>query len=973
MIRKNTIVIIVLLFMICVFIIDALNNKATSYTAGSPSACTGSPGDNFITCTDCHSGPLESFQAGWITSNVPATGYAPGTTYTVTASITRSGHTKFGFEVSPQDISGNFLGTMMLLNSTETQLISNGNYITHKAAGTNGSGGVKSWSFNWIAPAQGTGDVTFYGAFNATNANGGSGGDTIFVSTLTLSECQSLNQPVAISGYTSICPGSSQIYSINKVADATSYEWILPAGWSGNSTDTIITVTAGSADGILSVRAIGNCSPGPYQTLSISISTMTASFSQVDHVSCNSGSNGSATAIPGGGNSPYSYIWNTSPAQNSATATGLAEGTFTVVITDVAGCSANSQITITQPVAINISASNTHSSCVGMTNGSASVKILSGGIQPFSFSWNTVPVQNNDTAINLNIGSYTVTVTDANSCTNTASVNILQAPEMTLNITGSNVSCNGGGNGSATALVSGGTNPILFSWNTSPVQTSQTATSLSNGNYTVTVTDNNGCIKTSSTQITEPSAINISVSHTNVSCNGGHNGTATVFSSGGTGLHFYSWNTIPIQNLFNATNLGAGIYNVTVSDANNCTKTGSAVISQPSPILLQTSSTNAACSHSNGTAGVLVSGGNPSYTYSWNSNPVQHTSTAINLPAGIYTVVVTDSTGCTTQTFATINNNSGVTTRILSFTNVSCHGDSDGAASVSASGGVLPYTYLWTPSGNATSTINGLIAGLYNVNVTDSNNCISSVVVTILEPTQVIAFAGNNITICEGDTTILGSNPTAYGGILPYIYKWRPGTFLNSDTVSNPICNAVITTTYTLTVTDSNSCQSTSQVTVTVNPIPAIPFILSLNDTLYCSTATFYQWYENNIIINGADTGFFVPTHSSNYSVSVSDSNFCTSSSAVYSFVLASPEEHSVKNIFLIYPNPVNKVLFISTKNLQGNYMFSIYDLAGNTIKKLNIPAGISEIDISNLQSGFYIVEMANENYSVVKALLVSR
>jgi hypothetical protein len=181
-----------------------LGNEAQSSTSGSPNAKTGSPGDN-SNCTSCHSGTATTV-AGLITSNIPASGYVPGATYTITATITASGINKFGFQISPQNTTGVKKGTMVLTNTLETQLTGSGKYITHKTAGTSGTGS-RTWSFDWTAPAAGEGTVTFYGAFNAANGNNASSGDQIFLSSLTVQEDISLvTENYAISSRVNIFP-----------------------------------------------------------------------------------------------------------------------------------------------------------------------------------------------------------------------------------------------------------------------------------------------------------------------------------------------------------------------------------------------------------------------------------------------------------------------------------------------------------------------------------------------------------------------------------------------------------------------------------------------------------------------------------------------------------------------------------------------------------------------------------------------
>ncbi len=154
---------------------------------GAVAGYCGDPAGGSLTCTVCHSGPPATPISGLITSDIPAGGYTPNTTYTITATIIRAGHSRFGFGISPQNASGAFIGTLVNTNA-ETQLTGTGNnYITHAFDGTSGTGS-KSWTFNWTAPPQGTGSATFYGAFNVTNSNFTMNGDTIYTSTLLVPE-----------------------------------------------------------------------------------------------------------------------------------------------------------------------------------------------------------------------------------------------------------------------------------------------------------------------------------------------------------------------------------------------------------------------------------------------------------------------------------------------------------------------------------------------------------------------------------------------------------------------------------------------------------------------------------------------------------------------------------------------------------------------------------------------------------------
>jgi Secretion system C-terminal sorting domain/Reeler domain len=155
---------------------------AISNTSGSPVGRTGAPGDNNgATCTGCHSGTASN-QQGIITHNIPASGYAPGFTYQISATFTSAGSTKLGFQASPQNGTGGQVGSFAATNATETQTQTSGKYITHRTAGTSAPTSTKTWTWNWTAPATASGPVTIYGAFNATNGQSNSSGDLVTLS-----------------------------------------------------------------------------------------------------------------------------------------------------------------------------------------------------------------------------------------------------------------------------------------------------------------------------------------------------------------------------------------------------------------------------------------------------------------------------------------------------------------------------------------------------------------------------------------------------------------------------------------------------------------------------------------------------------------------------------------------------------------------------------------------------------------------
>jgi len=171
------------LVIVSIIVIGAL----FSYSGGSPVGRTSSPGDGGNNCASCHSGTAVSSQDNWITSNIPDTGYTPGETYTITASGSHVGAAKFGFEVT-SEVASNKVGTFAITNAGETKLTNGNAAVTHTSSGNTPTGGEKSWTFDWTAPETGTGEVTFFGAFNAANGNSGTTGDVIYTSTLIANE-----------------------------------------------------------------------------------------------------------------------------------------------------------------------------------------------------------------------------------------------------------------------------------------------------------------------------------------------------------------------------------------------------------------------------------------------------------------------------------------------------------------------------------------------------------------------------------------------------------------------------------------------------------------------------------------------------------------------------------------------------------------------------------------------------------------
>ncbi|MFH1321251.1 MAG: T9SS type A sorting domain-containing protein [Bacteroidota bacterium] len=658
------------------------------------------------------------------------------------------------------------------------------------------------------------------------------------------------------------------------------YIWLNSLSDTIASSDSIAGLTAGTYSVI--VTDSSGCTANDTVIIS-QPPALTASMTKTN-VSCYGGNNGTATANPSGGTSPYTYLWcGCAGSQTTQTATGLSSGGYSVTVTDANGCSVVVGVSITQPSQLSLSVTSTGASCNGYCDGTATA-VASGGTAPYSYLWDDPGTQTGSTATGLCAGTYNVTVTDTNGCIDSDAITITQPDALIAPVITPGVSCYGGNDGTATVNPSGGTSPYTYLWcGCAGSQTTQTATGLTTGGYSLTVTDANGCTAFGSVFVTQPQLLTVAVTSNDMTCNGICDGSATAVASGGTAPYSYLWDDPGTQTGSTATGLCAGTYNILVIDSLSCSTTTSVIVTEPSPITLLLASTPAACWSSDGTATVTASGGTGSYTYSW--TPVGGTSDiATGLAAGIYTVTVSDSNGCSQSDSVAVGNTGGPAANITSSADVNCFGNSNGQATVTASGGTTPYTYLWSPSGGNGVTATGLVAGTYNVTVTDASGCIDSDTITITQPDALIApvitpgvscYGGN-----DGTATV---NPS--GGTSPYTYQWCGCA--GSQTTQT--ATGLTTGGYSLTVTDANGCTAYGSIFVTQpQPLTASVTFTDLTCNGICDgsataipsggTAPYsYLWDDPATQTDSTATGLCAGT----YNVTVTDTFSCTTTAQV--------------------------------------------------------------------------------------------
>jgi hypothetical protein len=704
-------------------------------------------------------------------------------------------------------------------NATITQpasALSASNVVTNIScfAGSNGAinltpaGGTAGYTFNWgggVTTEDRTGLLAGAYTCTITDANG-----------CTTTSNATITQPAtalsASNVVTNILCRGAATGAINLTATggtgAYTYNW-----GGGITTEDRTGLLAGAYT--CTITDANGCTTTSNATVTQPATALSAS-NVVTNISCFGGSNGAINLTPAGGTGAYTFLWST--GHTTEDRTGLLAGAYTCTITDANGCTTTSNATVTQPASA-LSASNvvTNISCFGGSNGAINLT-PAGGTTAYTFLWSTGHTTEDRTG--LLAGAYTCTITDANGCTTTSNATVTQpASALSASNVVTNISCFGGSNGAINLTPAGGTGAYTFLWSTG--HTTEDRTGLLAGAYTCTITDANGCTTTSNATVTQPaSALATSTTVTNISCNGGSNGSATVTATGGTGTYTYLWSSAQTSSVI--TGQIAGVRTVTVTDANGCTSSKSISIAQPASALSASNVvTNISCfGGSNGAINLTPVGGTTAYTFNWGGGITTEDRTG--LLAGAYTCTITDANGCTTTSNATVTQPASALATSTAVTNIYCNGGSNGSATVTASGGTSPYTYLWS-SAQTTSVITSQIAGVRTVTVTDANGCTSSKSISIIQPATALSASNvvTNISCFGGSNGAINLTPA--GGTTAYTFNWGGGITTEDRT-------GLLAGAYTCTITDANGCTTTSNATVT-QPASALAATISSTNT----------------------------------------------------------------------------------------------------------------------------------------------
>ena len=615
-------------------------------------------------------------------------------------------------------------------------------------------------------------------------------------------------------------------------------------------------------------------------------------------VTCYNLSDGSISVSITGGDGNYNYSWS-GPGTFSASTEDLANipaGTYTLNVTDNSGNSGSTSLVISQPEPL--TATNptfTQVSCKGGNDGTITAGTPSGGNGNYTFSIDGINFQASASFSGLSKGNYNITIKDAKDCSITQNIQVTEPDPLTAtNPTFTQVSCNGGNDGTITAgTPSGGNGNYTFSIDGINFQASASFSGLSKGNYNITIKDAKDCSITQNIQVTEPDPLTATnPTFTQVSCNGGNDGTITAGTpSGGNGNYTFSIDGINFQASASFSGLSKGNYNITIKDAKDCSITQNIQVTEPEPLsMAAASSTNESCN--GGADGSItagsVSGGNGSYLYKLNNGNYVTSNKFENLDIGTYTITVKDDKGCElTSEPIEITGPEKLTADVTS-TNISCFGVNDGNIEITnPQGGYGSFEYsidngaTWQASGS----FSNLSPGNYRIIVRDATFTFCKIILeddlVITQPDALaITSATVNPVSCNGgnDGSIIAGTPS--GGNGNYLYALEDGTFGTTTEFNNLKAG-----TYTLKIKDSKACELSQQIEIT-EPA-ALSMTNASNTNVTCfegtdgsitagtvsgGTAPYLYSLDNTNFVSGTS---FTGLSAGDYTIFVKDQNDC--------------------------------------------------------------------------------------------------
>ncbi|MFT6280291.1 MAG: gliding motility-associated-like protein [Salibacteraceae bacterium] len=607
--------------------------------------------------------------------------------------------------------------------------------------------------------------------------------------------------------------------------------------WSNGFTGPIASGLA-SGSYSLTVTDSAGCMDTYNYTLSQPAAPLTLTLTGVD-ILCFDDATGSVSSEVAGGTPGYSYLWSNTGTSSSIS--NLLAANYILTVTDDNGCTINDNITLIEPLApLAVSSVVTDVDCYGNNSGSIDLTVV-GGTMPYFQDWSNgggfVLTDTTEDITNQYADDYEVLVTDDHGCTITL-ISTINEPLAPLAITGvvNHANCFGLNDGAIDITITGGTVNYGYSWSSG--QTSEDITGVLAGQYTVTVTDLNGCVESMTFTINEPLApLVVTTFPKDVLCNGGTDGELESEVTGGTLPYSYAWsNGETTEEIYG---ISAGPYTLTITDDQGCIAFTGAVINEPPALVVIPTVIDASCyGYSDGEITIAISGGIEPYYFNWgNQNEIllnNPSETITGLIAEEYFIRVRDENGCILeQTVIVEQPQPFLATPVVS--DVLCNGGSDGEIDLTITGGTLAYSTVWS-DGQLTEDATNLTAGIYNYLITDGQGCIIADSIEVTEP-SLVQISYDLIPVSCIDQTDASIFVTPYGGTMPYTYLWSTGSSdLNAE--------GLAPSTYDITITDDHLCAQvfTFEITMNYDECLIIPNTFTPNGDNYNDT-----WVLGNI------------------------------------------------------------------------------------------------------------------------------
>jgi|GEM_PF-627491 len=682
--------------------------------------------------------------------------------------------------------------------------------------------------------------------------------------------------------------GAGSPYSIQVIQASSIIQTI--SGVTGMVTDSL-------SPGTYTIRVLNTNGCSADTTVTIAPPIVITPSVTILSPSCPGGNNGSISVSVTGGVSPYTFAIGAGAFSGSSLFSGLTPGTYTIHVRDANLCIKDTSVSIADAPHAYFNAGIVNPWCNFYTNGAIAIN-ASNSAPPYTYAIGSGTYSNTSTFNNLNVGTYTLHIKNANGCISDTTIILADSLIVSASIVLSPISCYGGTNGIISILASGGFgSPYNYAINANPYTGTNSFNNLSQGTYTIHVRDVNQCFHDTVVTLTQPSQIVITPVLTNIACFGAANGSIVVNAAGGTPTYTYSIGN-PAQPGNTFSPVGPGNYTITVTDFNNCTQTDPVTITQPARLVISSIVThNVSCnSGTDGSFTVNPTGGTTPYSYAVNTGTFGSSNVLGGLTVGTYVIHLKDANGCTVDSTMTITQPS-VIIPSAAVKNSTCHTLANGSVTISANGGTPGYTYAngagaYVPSGSFTT----LPGGTYTFHIKDANACVKDTTVTIIDSiiivdnyvvTQPLCYGQSN-----GSVTVTGS-----GGAAPYTYAFGSGTYSAGNVLSSIPAGA-----YVLHAKDANGCIGDEPITVAqpgvIVPAPVItsPSCYGYhNGTVVLNVSGGTPVFQYGINSNGfSSTNTFGNLSAGRDTLHIKDNNGCTHDTII---TITQPSQLKITNL----------------------------------------------------------------------------